>query len=322
MPPAVHPEPGVSAAAVISGDDAAVAGKDTGAAVGAMPLLTPIRTSPRPRAETPTPLESVAAEPSAETGRDGHWPGERGTGHASTSARVTGTAQKHRTKSRRLPVWEYVQAELGLSASGKAHDPDMAVARERVFDIIWYIPVEFERLNLYGSALCADAVIGVVTSLPVRVLCHTWRLVQGQGRAVFGSRFLGGSWQSGVADQSKAAQSSSVLGHNNQYAREHLSDSLWLFILVGATFAAGRVDVSVLYHYIRGQEVIKLYLACSVLECFDKLCSSFNCHVLDALSHSARYDCPTVCLWCHRPPHFPPTCSVRTGDVQEPSTNH
>jgi hypothetical protein len=46
----------------------------------------------------------------------------------------------------------------------------MAVARERVFDIIWYIPLEFERLNFYGGLLCADAVLGVVTSLPVRVV--------------------------------------------------------------------------------------------------------------------------------------------------------
>ena len=67
--------------------------------------------------------------------------------------------------------------------------------------------------------------------------------------------------------------------------REHLSDSLWLCILAGAV-VAGHVDVSVLYHQNCGQEVIKLYLACSVFECFDKLCSAFNCHVLDALQNS------------------------------------
>ena len=44
------------------------------------------------------------------------------------------------------------------------------------------------------------------------------------------------------------------------------------------------LDVSVLYHYVRGQEVIKLYMAASVLECFDKLCCSFNGNVLDALT--------------------------------------
>ena len=70
------------------------------------------------------------------------------------------------------------------------------------------------------------------------------------------------------------------------YAREHLSDSLWLLMLVAAVAATGSVGVSMLYHYIRGQEVIKLYLACSVLECFDKLCCAFNCHVLDALQNS------------------------------------
>ena len=34
------------------------------------------------------------------------------------------------------------------------------------------------------------------------------------------------------------------------------------------------------------QDTIKLYMACNVLECFDKLCCAFNCHVLDALQNS------------------------------------
>ena len=55
-------------------------------------------------------------------------------------------------------------------------------------------------------------------------------------------------------------------------------------MLLAAFAAAKLVDVSVVYHYIRGQEVIKLYLACSVLECFDKLCA-FSI-VLDALQNS------------------------------------
>ena len=72
-------------------------------------------------------------------------------------------------------------------------------------------------------------------------------------------------------------------------------------MLLAAFAAVKLVDVSVVYHYIRGQEVIKLYLACSVLECFDKLCCAFNCHVLDALQNSvyilvntAQEDCSTA----------------------------
>ena len=242
--------------------------KDT--SMRAMPHLTPVRTSPP--VETTT-VESAACEADAEVSGAGV-SGESGHQRIS-SAPSTSRDSSLKTPSRRLPVWEYVQSELGLSNGALGtHDPDMAVARERVFDIIWYIPVEFERLNLYGGALCADAVLGAVTSLPIRVVCQTVRLVSGP-------------WERLVGRGKRLTSRSQSSKIPNTHAREFLSDSLWLFILLGASVTAGKVDVSVLYHYIRGQEVIKLYLACSVLECFDKLCSAFNCHVLDALSHSA-----------------------------------
>ena len=212
----------------------------------------------------------------------------------------------------RIRVWEYVCAELGLSVGAREDDPDMAVARERVFDIIYYIPLEFERLQLYGGLLCADAVLGVVTSLPVRVACQTARLLFAPWAAVVETLGLtpvkgggqgganpsadraarGGSLRSGSGAIASLKKGSSSVRSKRQswgfhpYAREHLSDSLWLLMLLCAVAAVGSVDVSVLYHYIRGQEVIKLYLACSVLECFDKLCCAFNCHVLDALQNS------------------------------------
>lgn len=176
-------------------------------------------------------------------------------------------------------------------------DPDMAVARERVFDIIWYIPLELERLNFYGGLLCMDAVLGVVTSLPVRVVCQTTRLFfspavgvlsfvglggggggggskRGSGGGFHGQTVRGGGYGSGTSGATSKRRSWGF----HPYAREHLSDSLWLLMLVAAVAANQLVDVSVVYHYIRGQEVIKLYLACSVLECFDKLCCAFNCH--------------------------------------------
>jgi hypothetical protein len=248
-----------------------------------------VRTSPRAEHST---VESAALDASAEVSS----PGRRSRARADADAlaeRVGSVASTSRAPSRRLPVWEYVQAELGLTVGAREHDPDMAVARERVFDIIWYIPIEFERLNLYGGALCADAILGVVTSLPVRVLCQTARLVvvpwsswSSRRGAKRGEGVEGGDGPPfSPAALARAAASKKPWGFH-PYAREHLSDSLWLCILAGAVVAAGHVDVSVLYHYIRGQEVIKLYLACSVLECFDKLCSAFNCHVLDALQNS------------------------------------
>jgi hypothetical protein len=185
----------------------------------------------------------------------------------------------------------------------------MAVARERVFDIIWYIPLEFERLNFYGGLLCMDAVLGVVTSLPVRVVCQTTRLFFSPAVGVLsfvglggwgGSKRGGGGGGGGGGGPRESMEGGGRGGRGgggeatskrrswgfHPYAREHLSDSLWLLMLVAAVSANQLVDVSMVYHYIRGQEVIKLYMACSVLECFDKLCCAFNCHVLDALQNS------------------------------------
>ena len=199
-----------------------------------------------------------------------------------------------------LRVWDYVCAELGLSVGAREDDPDMAVARERVFDIIWHIPLEFERLNFYGGMLCMDATLGVVTSLPVRVVCQTARLIMSPALGVVTkvgelvSPSPSTKTRGGNTDQWRKPRGNSHAGPSRKrrtwgfhpYAREHLSDSLWLLMLIAAFTAVKLVDVSVVYHYIRGQEVIKLYLACSVLECFDKLCCAFNCHVLDALQNS------------------------------------
>lgn len=46
-------------------------------------------------------------------------------------------------------------------------------------------------------------------------------------------------------------------------------------------------DVSIIYHFIRGQEVIKLYVLFSVLEICDKLLYSFGADMLEALASSA-----------------------------------
>ena len=245
---AERPEDGVKVAGAASGEGRPGA-KDARAAPRAMPPLPLVRTSPRAEHST---VESAALDASAEVSSHGRRSRARADADA-LAERVGSVASTSRAPSRRLPVWEYVQAELGLTVGAREHDPDMAVARERVFDIIWYIPIEFERLNLYGGALCADAILGVVTSLPVRVLCQTARLVvvpwsswSSRRGAKRGEGVEGGDGPPfSPAALARAAASKKPWGFH-PYAREHLSDSLWLCILAGAVVAAGHVDVSVL----------------------------------------------------------------------------
>jgi hypothetical protein len=48
------------------------------------------------------------------------------------------------------------------------------------------------------------------------------------------------------------------------------------------------IDISLIYHVIRGQGTIKLYVVYNVLEIFDKLCQSFGEDVLQVLFNSAQ----------------------------------
>ena len=74
-------------------------------------------------------------------------------------------------------MWDYVCAELGSSVAPGRTIPHGRRARARLRHHL-HIPLEFERLNFYGGMLCMDATLGVVTSLPVRVVCQTARLIR------------------------------------------------------------------------------------------------------------------------------------------------
>ncbi|CAL6348288.1 unnamed protein product [Bathycoccus prasinos] len=211
--------------------------------------------------------------------------------------------EEKKSNAKRNYFWrEYVLAELGLAPSNRENDEksnaELANARQRVFDLLWHLPRELERLCFYGCLLCGDAILGILTSLPVRVFVLTSRGLF----ALISSYFFNPAKYAAAVGLRKKMDASSpdVDGDGDPpspmtrrqswakhpLAREQLCDLLWLSMLAAAVFLSYSLDVSVLYHYVRGQEVIKLYMAASVLECFDKLCCSFNGNVLDALTHS------------------------------------
>ena len=210
--------------------------------------------------------------------------------------------EKKPNKDRNYFWREYVLAELGLAPSNRENDEksnaELANARQRVFDLLWHLPRELERLCFYGCLLCGDAILGILTSLPVRVFVLTSR---GLFALISSYFFNPAKYAAAVGLRKKTDASSPDVDGNGDppspmtrrrswakhpLAREQLCDLLWLSMLAAAVFLSYSLDVSVLYHYVRGQEVIKLYMAASVLECFDKLCCSFNGNVLDALTHS------------------------------------
>ncbi|RDX65259.1 Protein POLLEN DEFECTIVE IN GUIDANCE 1, partial [Mucuna pruriens] len=67
-----------------------------------------------------------------------------------------------------------------------------------------------------------------------------------------------------------------------------LSDFGCFLIMACGVTVLQQIDISFIYHIIRGQATIKLYVIYNVLEIFDKLCQNFIGDVLQMLFHSAE----------------------------------
>ncbi|XP_020260220.1 protein POLLEN DEFECTIVE IN GUIDANCE 1-like [Asparagus officinalis] len=67
-----------------------------------------------------------------------------------------------------------------------------------------------------------------------------------------------------------------------------LSDFGCFIVLACGVITLQLTDISLIYHIIRGQGTIKLYVVYNVLEIFDKLCQSFGEDVLQVLFNSAE----------------------------------
>ncbi|XP_078302377.1 transmembrane anterior posterior transformation protein 1 homolog isoform X2 [Panthera onca] len=116
------------------------------------------------------------------------------------------------------------------------------------------------QLMVFGIFLCLDAFLYVFTLLPLRVFLALFRLFTLPCYGLRDRRLL------------QPAQ---------------VCDILKGVILVICYFMMHYVDYSMMYHLIRGQSVIKLYIIYNMLEVADRLFSSFGQDILDALYWTA-----------------------------------
>ncbi|KAF0040022.1 hypothetical protein F2P81_008257 [Scophthalmus maximus] len=149
--------------------------------------------------------------------------------------------------------------------------------RERVYTCM-RIPKELEKLMTFGFFLCVDAFLYVFTLLPLRVLLALLRLLtlpccgfRQKGPDVHLILFSPQLWAQ-LHDSETLAQ---------------VCDVLKGLILVLCFSMMHYVDYSMMYHLIRGQSVIKLYIIYNMLEVADRLFSSFGQDILDALYWTA-----------------------------------
>lgn len=153
--------------------------------------------------------------------------------------------------------WKYFMEEL-YSGNSLRNTTTLGndKERERVYDTMFRLPWRCELLIDVGLFVCLDSFLSLLTIMPARILM------------TFGKLF-----KTGQFEKPSAAE---------------LSDFGCFMVLACGVALLEQTDISLIYHMIRGQGTIKLYVVYNVLEIFDKLCQNFGGDVLQTLFNTAE----------------------------------
>ncbi|KAK3813411.1 MAG: eukaryotic membrane protein family-domain-containing protein [Benniella sp.] len=155
-----------------------------------------------------------------------------------------------------VSLWDYLKEEL----TAADFESTQELKRERVANFL-NVPVAFEKMLVFGYFVCLDSFLYTFTILPARFLLATVALF----RYVF-SR----TWFSNGIERTRLKSSQKC-------------DLIKFTLVVVACTILQSVDASRTYHFIRGQNAMKLYAIFNCLEIFDRLCCSFGQDILDSL---------------------------------------
>lgn len=157
-------------------------------------------------------------------------------------------------KPRLLPVslWVYLMEEINAEEASDSQD----AKAERVTNFI-RVPVEVEKIIIFGFFICFDSFLYTFTLLPLRFLISGAALLRNYTTAWSKRRRLPFTQKCDL-----------VKG---------------LVFILACTILHRITDTSQMYHSVRGQETIKLYVIYNVLEIADRLCCSFGQDLFDSL---------------------------------------
>lgn len=166
---------------------------------------------------------------------------------------------------------------LGFHDSEVDVTPDLddawsvATKRRGVYNL-FAVPAKLERLIILGQFICMDDFLTLFTFLPLRT---------GLSIIVTLVEMLLAPLRMCFQRKRKAANV------NKKPHAARFIDILHMSLLLITAGVLSTVDVSWIYHNIRGQSVIKLYVVFNVIEIFDRLGSSFGVDILDSLGWTA-----------------------------------
>ncbi|XP_031498453.1 protein POLLEN DEFECTIVE IN GUIDANCE 1 [Nymphaea colorata] len=138
--------------------------------------------------------------------------------------------------------------------------------RQRVYNTMFHVPWRCELLINVGFFVCLDSFLSLLTIMPARIIMTFWTFLN--------------------------------MRQFKKPCAADLSDFGCFVVLICGVTLLQAIDISLIYHIIRGQGTLKLYVVYNVLEIFDKLCQSFGGDVVQVLFNSAEgvANCSQECM--------------------------
>lgn len=137
--------------------------------------------------------------------------------------------------------------------------PDVDVQMEEFIKV----PAAVENIMGFGFFICVDSFLYMFTVLPIRCV---WSCLLLLIKVLYG---LGGK---------------QPLNPHFQFHRRHLYQLIQVLILfVTYSYVLAPISIGKLYHWIRGQAMIKLYVIIAMVEIFDRLFSNLGQDCLDSM---------------------------------------
>jgi len=163
-----------------------------------------------------------------------------------------------------VSFFDWLRQDLGFDVDeDQAFSSKNASVEDDVFNFI-RVPMEVEKLLFFGFFLCCDSLLFVLIFLPLRII-----------RAIF------------------LLICSLVLPNDASWTelrfhRAQFYDLLRGSIILIAFAVLLQAHMSRIYHFVRGQAFIKLYVIFNMLDIFDRLMCSFGQDIMDSLFYMTK----------------------------------
>jgi hypothetical protein len=187
-------------------------------------------------------------------------------------------SRSHSFDTRTFSIWEYLKVEMfGIGEPGSIEP----LAKESIQNF-FFVPVMLESYIIFGIFSCFDSLLYVITYLPIRFAFSTYLLLIEICKHIF-KLFVSMATMKKVNSKSKFKRYNIFHFH-----RTHTYDLMRGVMMIMGSVVLRQINMSRVYHFIRGQSIVKLYVLTGMMETMDKLLCSFGIDIFDALHLQTR----------------------------------